>query len=156
VDTTETVHPQKPVEYFGKEASAFARRTAEGKRVRLEYAPGTGRTDRYGRTLDYVYLEDGRLLNLEIIEGGDGHAYTRFPFPKIEEFRAAERYAREAGRGLWGEPADSSGVESGLEAPAGTCVPSDQCCKVCRKGQACGKSCISRGYNCRKGRGVRV
>ncbi len=27
------------------------------------------------------------------------------------------------------------------------------CCKVCRKGKACGNSCISRSYTCRKGRG---
>lgn len=25
-----------------------------------------------------------------------------------------------------------------------------QCCKICRKGKACGNSCISRGYTCRK------
>jgi micrococcal nuclease len=56
VDTPETVHPQKPVEYFGKEASAFTRRTVEGKRVRLEYEPGPSRTDRYSGTLAYVYL----------------------------------------------------------------------------------------------------
>ena len=70
VDTPETVHPQKPVEYFGKEASAFTRQLVEGERVRLEYDLGTGRKDRYGRTLAYVYLEDGRLLNLAIIAGG--------------------------------------------------------------------------------------
>jgi micrococcal nuclease len=29
VDTPETVHPKKPVEKFGKEASAFTKRTAE-------------------------------------------------------------------------------------------------------------------------------
>ena len=92
VDTPETVHPQKPVEYFGKEASAFTRRMVEGDRVRLEYEQGMPREDRYGRTLAYVYLEGGRLLNLEIIEGGYGHAYTRFPFSKMEEFRAAERH----------------------------------------------------------------
>ena len=34
VDTPETVHPQKPVEYFGKEASAFTKRLAEGAVVR--------------------------------------------------------------------------------------------------------------------------
>ena len=33
------------------------------------------------------------------------------------------------------------------------CIPADQCCKVCDKGQACGNSCISRKYNCHKGRG---
>lgn len=27
------------------------------------------------------------------------------------------------------------------------------CCKVCRKGKACGNSCISRNYTCRKGPG---
>ena len=37
VDTPETVHPSKPVEYFGKEASAFTKRMVEGKQVRLEY-----------------------------------------------------------------------------------------------------------------------
>ncbi len=37
VDTPETVHPQKPVERFGREASDFTKRMAEGQRVRLEY-----------------------------------------------------------------------------------------------------------------------
>ena len=102
VDTPETVHPSKPVEYFGKEASAFTRSMAEGKRVRLEY--DWQRQDRYGRTLAYVFLEDGRLLNAEIVRQGYGHAYTRFAFQRMEEFRALEREARENGRGLWAEP----------------------------------------------------
>ena len=50
----------------------------EGKRIRLEYGEGT-RKDRHGRTLVYVYLEDGSLLNLEIIEQGYGHAQPLFP-----------------------------------------------------------------------------
>jgi micrococcal nuclease len=37
VDTPETKHPRKPVEYYGKEASAFTRKMVEGKQVRLEY-----------------------------------------------------------------------------------------------------------------------
>ena len=36
VDTPETVHPRKPVEYFGKEASAFTKRMAEGKTASSE------------------------------------------------------------------------------------------------------------------------
>ncbi len=68
VDTPETVHPQKPVEYFGKEASAFTRRMADGQEVRLEY--DQQRRDRYGPTLAYVWLPDDSLLNLEIIRRG--------------------------------------------------------------------------------------
>jgi len=37
VNTPETKHPQKPVEYFGREATEFARRSVEGKRVRLAF-----------------------------------------------------------------------------------------------------------------------
>ncbi len=40
VDTPETVHPTKPVEYFGKEASAFTKRMAEDQQVYLEYDQG--------------------------------------------------------------------------------------------------------------------
>ena len=99
VDTPETVHPSKPVEFFGKEASAFIRRMVEGKKVRLEY--DWQRIDKYGRTLAYVYLEDGTFLNAEIIKQGYGHAYTKYPFKYLEDFRKYEQEAREKCQGLW-------------------------------------------------------
>ena len=37
VDTPETKHPQKPVQYFGKEAYLFIKGMVEGKEVRLEF-----------------------------------------------------------------------------------------------------------------------
>src|SRR5687767_13985375 len=36
---------------------------------------------------------------------------------------------------------------------ADTCVPADQCCKICSKGKACGNTSIRRSYDCHKGRG---
>ena len=101
VDTPETVHPEKPVEYFGKEASEFTKRMAEGKKVRLEY--DWQDRDKYGRVLAYVYLEDGTFLNADIVRQGFGFAYTRYPFKYLEEFRQYEREARENGKGLWQE-----------------------------------------------------
>jgi micrococcal nuclease len=104
VDTPESVHPKKAVECFGREAKEFTRRMAAGKKIRLELDRAnvaTGHKDRYGRTLGYVYLEDGVLLNAEIIRRGYGHAYTRFPFRHLEEFRALQREARAKGLGLW-------------------------------------------------------
>ncbi len=98
VDTPETKHPQKPVEYFGREASAFTRKMVQGKRVRLEFDPANthiGHKDRYKRTLAYVFLEDGTFLNAEIVKQGYGHAYTRFPFKFLDEFRRLELEARE-------------------------------------------------------------
>jgi len=99
VDTPETKHPKKPVQYFGKEASEFTRQMIEGKAVVLEY--DWKRRDRYGRLLAYVYLPDGIFLNAEIIKEGYGFAYTRYPFKYLDEFRSYEREARESGIGLW-------------------------------------------------------
>jgi endonuclease YncB( thermonuclease family) len=99
VDTPETVDPRRPVQYFGKEASNFTRRLVDGKQVRLEY--DQTRKDRYGRTLAYVFLENGLFLNAELIKQGYGFAYTRFPFKYLDDFRRYEHDARVAGLGLW-------------------------------------------------------
>ncbi len=99
VDTPETKHPRKPVEYYGKEASAFTKRMVEGKEVRLEY--DWQKRDKYDRLLAYVYLKDGTFLNAEIVKQGYGHAYTKFPFKYIDQFRQYEKEARKAKRGLW-------------------------------------------------------
>jgi len=106
VDTPETKHPRKPVEYYGREATAFTKKMVQGKRVRLEFDQANsqiGHKDRYKRTLAYVFLEDGTFLNAEIVKQGYGHAYTRFPFKYLDEFRRYEREARDQDRGLWGE-----------------------------------------------------
>jgi micrococcal nuclease len=99
VDTPKTKDPRKPVQYFGKVATTFTQRLVEGKRVRLAY--DQQHQDKYGRTLAYVYLDDGTFVSAEIIKQGHGFAYMRFPFKFLEEFRQLEREAREVGRGLW-------------------------------------------------------
>ena len=99
VDTPETKDPRKPVQYFGQEAYEFTRKLVEGKKVRLEY--DQDRVDKYGRTLAYVYLEDGSHVNAQIILMGYGHAYTVYPFKYMEAFRNYEKVARELGLGLW-------------------------------------------------------
>ena len=104
VDTPETVHPRKAVEFYGKEASRFTSNLLKGESVFLEY--DQQKQDGYGRTLAYLYrAPDGLFVNLEIVRQGYGHAYTKYPFKYMELFRRHERAAREAGRGLWGESA---------------------------------------------------
>lgn len=111
VDTPETVDPRRPVQYFGKEASAFTKRMVEGKTVWI--GGDWEARDKYGRKLVYVYLEDGTFFNAELIKQGYAHAYTRFPFKYLEQFRAYEREAREQQRGLW-----KASPESQTPAPA--------------------------------------
>ncbi|MDR2483419.1 MAG: thermonuclease family protein [Treponema sp.] len=101
VDTPETVHPSRPVERFGREASEFTKTRLLGRTVYLAF--DWDFRDRYGRLLAYIYTGDGDCFNAALIRGGYGHAYTRFAFQFLEEFRALEQEARGAKRGLWNE-----------------------------------------------------
>jgi hypothetical protein len=79
----------------------------EGKRVRLDFYPANaarGHKDstQQRRTLAYVLLEDGILLNRAIIKQDCGFTYTQFPFARMEEFRRLEREARSNGEGCCG------------------------------------------------------
>ena len=100
IDTPETVAPDQPVECYGLEASGYTTRRLEGERVRLEF--DVERRDRYGRTLAYVWLGD-ELFNETLVR--DGYAVvTTFPpdVKYVDRFVAAQRDARDHGRGLWG------------------------------------------------------
>jgi micrococcal nuclease len=101
VDTPEMGDRRRPVEELAEEALAFTRRMALGQTVLLERDGEGDARDAYDRELRYVVLPDGKLLNAEIIAEGYGQAYTRYPFSRLDEFRALERAAREAERGLW-------------------------------------------------------
>ncbi len=95
---------------FYQEATDLNRRLVEGKDVTLEFDLDT--FDRYGRTLAYVFAGDV-FVNLEIVRQGYASVYTVPPNVKYDrQFLAAQREAREAGRGLWAT------VPSGLKITA--------------------------------------
>jgi micrococcal nuclease len=99
VDTPETVAQDRPVGCFGPEASKKNKELVEGKSVELER--DVSDRDRFDRLLRYVYV-DGVMINAELLQQGYGTSVT-FP-PDVREnsrFRALEREARQARRGLW-------------------------------------------------------
>jgi len=100
VDTPETVHPTKPVEPFGPEASDFTKRKLRGQRVQLEFEPAN-HYDRYNRLLAYVFLSDGTLFNADLIKWGYARVFGRYRFVYYKEFKQYELKAREAGLGIW-------------------------------------------------------
>ncbi len=100
IDTPETKHPKKSVQFFGKEASEANKKLVEGKKIRLEY--DVQKTDKYKRTLAYVYLDDGTFVNAWLVENGYAHVSTYPPNVKYQsKLIELERKAREGKRGLW-------------------------------------------------------
>jgi micrococcal nuclease len=109
INTPETVDPRKPVECFGKEASARAKELLSNKKVTLEFDPTQDKTDKYGRTLAYIFLEDGTNFNKKMIEDGYAYEYTYDkPYRYQLEFKAAQKYAEEHKKGLWADTACST------------------------------------------------
>ncbi len=111
IDTPETVHPTKPVECYGPEASHFSKIELCGnatgsdcnRTVYLELDAATGDRGKYGRLLAHVWTEAGTLHNEALLAGGyalhkDYGTASRYS----DRYIAAEAGAMAGGLGLWG------------------------------------------------------
>jgi len=111
INTPETVDPRKPVQCFGKEASARMHALLDGgKRVRLDEDPQADNIDMYGRLLRNVIAEDGTDINASMVADGYAYSYLFFPLTPARkaELKKLENDARLSQRGLW-SPATCSG-----------------------------------------------
>ena len=100
IDTPERDGPYTSRECYGEEASRFTLDSLGGRTVELEF--DVEHTDRFGRTLAYVWL-DGALFNERLVRSGYA-VVTTFPpnVRYVERLTAAQRRARDEQRGLWG------------------------------------------------------
>lgn len=106
IDTPETVDPRRPVGCFGKEASNKTKELLSGQEVIMQ--KDVSDVDKYKRLLRYIFLPlpDGNTLfvNDYLVREGYAKSLTYPPDVKYsEQFRQAEREARENNRGLWGK-----------------------------------------------------
>jgi micrococcal nuclease len=100
IDTPETKHPKKPVQYFGKEASAFNKQLVDGKVILVEF--DVTQRDKYGRLLGYVFLPDGTFVNAELVRKGYAQVWTIPPNVRYQDFfLQLQREAQKNKRGLW-------------------------------------------------------
>lgn len=112
VNTPETKHPKKGVEFYGKEASDFTKNTLSNKTVYLQ--KDVSETDKYGRLLRYIWIERPtsnepsneevrtKCFNAILLAGGYANVSTFPPDLKyVDLFRQIEREAREKNLGLW-------------------------------------------------------
>ena len=115
VNTPETVHPNKPVEFYGKEASNFTKSQLTDQIVWLQTDIEV--KDRYGRMLAYVWLREPSekdfdnedsireyMFNAKLLLDGYAQLMTIQPNSRYSNlFVYFQREAREAKKGLWGK-----------------------------------------------------
>ncbi|WP_240620204.1 thermonuclease family protein [Peribacillus acanthi] len=114
VDTPETVHPSKPVQPYGKEASSFMKETLPpNTSVTIEL--GISERDKYGRLLAYMYKEN-EMINAILLQKGLARvAYIYPPNTKyIDELQKLQSDAQKKGIGIWS--IESYATESGFKS----------------------------------------
>ena len=96
IDTPE-IYPE--MEDYGTKAWQANRRLVEDREVRLE--KDTSETDKYGRLLRYVYVDD-TFVNAELVRLGLARAEAYPPDTRYQDYlEQMETEARQAGRGMW-------------------------------------------------------
>lgn len=103
IDTPETVHPTKDVEAFGKNASEYTcNKLTNAKEIIVEYET-SNKTDKYGRSLGWIWI-DGSLLQKELISVGYAEvAYIYGTYRYTESLCLIQSSAKNNKLGMWNE-----------------------------------------------------
>lgn len=102
VDTPESVHPQKGVEYYGKEASEYTcNKVKNAKKIEIEYDEDSDKMDKYDRLLVWVFT-DGKLLQKELVANGYAKvAYLYGDYKYTKELEKSQELASAKNLGIW-------------------------------------------------------
>ncbi len=104
IDTPETVHPTKPEELFGKEASDFTcNQLKNASIIRLEFDENSDMYDRYDRLLAWVFVDDSLLQELIIKEGLGEVAYLYGDYKYTNILFEAEEHAKRNNLNIWSD-----------------------------------------------------
>ncbi len=90
---------QKTLRKISKQVKKYNIDRVKGQKVKLEF--DHTQRDKYGRLLAYVYLPNGDMLNLLLLEKGLASVFRRYDFRHKKNFLKAEKYAKKKELGLW-------------------------------------------------------
>jgi micrococcal nuclease len=100
INAPEIAHDHQKAEPFGYAAKKYNQSMLQSKKVRLEF--DKEKYDRYGRSLAYIFLQNGTFVNQAMV--GQGYAYVLPRKPNLKYDRVllqAQRNAMSAKRGIW-------------------------------------------------------
>lgn len=109
IDTPETVHPSLEEQPYGKEASNHTKEKLQNaNKIELEYDSNSSKTDKYGRHLVWIWVDDS-LLQEELIRKGLAKTYMlqdNYTYAWILQEKQEE--AKEEKVGIWSDTIESN------------------------------------------------
>lgn len=103
IDTPETVHPFKPPELYGPEATLAAVDLLMDQVVTLSLPYPANPLDRYDRLLAYVAVPSGDDFGALMLSRGLARSTPEYPHPRLEDYAAIEIAAKTAKVGMWSD-----------------------------------------------------
>lgn len=110
IDTPEYTKEKEP---YGKEASErVCKLLSEADKIELEYDDGSEKTDKYGRTLAWVYA-DGRLVQMELVQQGLAEVkYIYGDYAYTDDLQKAQKAAQADKLNIWSnQPYEEKGAK---------------------------------------------
>ncbi len=102
VDTPESVHPTKEVEVYAKEASKnTCDLLTNASSITVEYDSNSDQTDKYGRELAWIWVDDILLQELMVSEGFARVAYIYGDYKYIDSLCSLQQQAITNNKGIW-------------------------------------------------------
>ncbi len=102
IDTPETVHPTKGEEEGGKVASTYTcEKLTNAKRLEIAYDEKSTKTDKYGRGLAWIYVDDVLLQEDLISKGYAEVAYIYSKYEFVDHLCEVQSKAKDAKLGIW-------------------------------------------------------
>ena len=110
IDTPEYTKEKEP---YGKEASeCVCKLLSEADKIELEYDDGSEKTDKYGRTLAWVYADD-RLVQMELVQQGLAEVkYIYGDYAYTDDLQKAQKAAQADKLNIWSnQPYEEKGAK---------------------------------------------
>lgn len=102
IDTPETVHPVKKEQPYGKEASEYTcNKLKNAEEIVLEYDEDSDKTDKYGRHLVWVFVDDILLQKKLVSKGYASVAYLYGDYKYTKELELLQQEAEDNRLGIW-------------------------------------------------------
>ncbi|MBQ2872423.1 MAG: thermonuclease family protein [Bacilli bacterium] len=139
VDTPESVHPTKKIEYYGKEASNYTcEKVKNAKKIEIEYDENSDKIDKYDRLLVWVFVDD-ILLQKDLIENGYAKvAYLYDDYKYTKELESTQELASVKNIGIWDEVAKETynkenDIKEDIEASEDNSIKKEESSKYTKK-----------------------
>ena len=111
IDTPEIKHGDVEEDPFGNESSNYTcKKLKNAKKIILEYDSNSSKTDKYGRLLAFVFVDD-LFLQKELISKGLAKVYYIYgDYNYVDELRKEESVAKKNKLGIWRDDIDEQNI----------------------------------------------